>query len=159
MSGKSPAWWRDLDLLVPLCLLVATSVYFAAAFRISTGFSQGLVDAGFVPKIVAIAMYVALAFVIRDALKARRTKGGSSDGLHFADPLKIVLLTAVYVAVFRPLGYVLSTLAYVYLLFYVFRFDDSQPKRIAYAVGITAVFYLLFAQLFGVRLPKAGGLL
>lgn len=160
MSAKTSAWWRDLNLIVPLCLLLFTTVYFAASFQISTAFSEGIVDAGFTPKVVAIAMYLALVFVLRDALRDRRSAEGTADGLHLADPLKIVLLTATYIAVFPTIGYVLATLPYVYLLFYVFRFDErSQLKRVAYTLAITAVFYLLFAQFFGVRLPKAGGLL
>ena len=160
MAAKPPAWWRDGNLLVPLCLLLATTIYLAAAFQISTAFSQGLVDASFTPKLVAILMYLALLFVLRDALRARRAAEGAAEGTNFADPLKIVVLTAAYIAAFPTVGYVLTTLPYVYLLFLVFRFDErSQLKRIAYTVAITAIFYLLFAQVFDVRLPKAGGLL
>jgi putative tricarboxylic transport membrane protein len=160
MAAKPPAWWRDGTLLVPLCLLLANTIYLAAAFQISTAFSQGMVDASFTPKVVAVLMYLALLFVLRDALRERRAADQAADGMHLADPLKVVALTAAYIAAFPIVGYVLTTLPYVYLLFLVFRFDErSQLKRIAYTVAITAIFYLMFAEVFGVRLPKAGGLL
>lgn len=160
-------WWRDGELVFPLCLLVVTTVYLAASFDISTAFDTGFVNSAFGPRVVAALMYVALLFVLRDALRARRARAAEAAGAdaseaasgEWAGPLQVVALTAVYVAAFRPAGYVLSTLVYVYLLFYLFRFDEkSQLKRIAYTIAVTAIFYLLFDAVFNVRLP-AGGIL
>lgn len=158
-------WWRDGELVFPLCLLVVTTVYLAASFDISTAFDTGFVNSAFGPRVVAALMYVALLFVLRDALRARRARAAEAAGADaapegtWAGPLQVVLLTAVYIAAFRPLGYVLATLVYVYLLFYLFRFDEkSQLKRIAYTIAVTAIFYLLFDGVFNVRLP-AGGIL
>lgn len=156
-----------IEVVLPLVLLAATSVYLAAAFRISTAFSTGMVDAGFVPKLIAGLMYLSLLVVLRDALRrpygnhtpADRAPADRDDaGGGLAGPAKVVVLTAVYVAVFDTVGYLLATPPYVFLLFLVFGFEErSQLKRIVYAVAITAVFYGLFAEVFGIRLPTAGG--
>lgn len=158
-------WWRDIELVFPICLFVATSIYLAASFEISTAFDSGFVNSAFVPRVVAAVMYVALIFVLRDALRSRRSGAAEADdpeagGADWTAPAKIVALTALYIAAFRPLGYAIATLIYVYALFYFLGFDEkSQPKRILYAVAITAIFYVLFDAIFNVRLPKAGGIL
>lgn len=162
MAPLSRRWWRDVEVVLPVALLGATTVYLAAAFRISTTFSAGPVDASFMPKLIAGLMYLALLLVLRDALKRRSAAGEEAAGAAapLVAPALVVALTAVYVAVFKTAGYTLSTLPYVYLLFYVFRFEEkSQLKRIAYAVAITAVFYGLFAGIFDIRLPTAGEIL
>lgn len=148
-------WWRDVEIILPVLLLAVTTVYLAAAFQVSSPFSTELVDASFVPKLVAALMYVALLVVLRDALRRRRAAGAAVDGASdLADPAKVVALTLAYVAAFEPLGYALATVPYVFLLFHVFRFEDrGHLKRLAYAVAITAVFYGLFAGIFNIRLP------
>lgn len=151
-------WWRDVEIILPVLLLAVTTVYLAAAFQVPSPFSTDLVDASFMPKLVAGLMYVALLVVLRDALRRRRAAGGG-DGVDdrasdLVAPLKVVALTLAYVAAFQPLGYALATVPYVFLLFQVFRFEDRSPlKRLAYAVVITAVFYGLFAGIFNIRLP------
>lgn len=154
-------WWRDVEIILPALLLAVTTVYLAAAFQVSSPFSTDLVDASFVPKLVAALMYVALLVVLRDALRRRRAAAGDTgEGeADLAAPAKVVALTAAYVAAFQPLGYALSTVPYVFLLFHVFRFEDrGHLKRLAYAVIITAVFHGLFAGVFNIRLPGLEGL-
>lgn len=156
------SWWRDIEIVFPLCLLVVTTIYLAATFQISTSFDSGFVTSAFTPRVVAAIMYVALLFVLRDAVRRRSSQDDGEEGPEtgWAEPVWVVALTCAYIAAFRHLGYVLSTFLYVYLLFHVFRFEEKGlPKRILYAAAITAVFYILFAELFGVRLPKAGGIL
>lgn len=164
MPSRRP-WWWDIELILPLCLFIVTTIYLAATFQISTAFDSGFVNSAFGPRVAAVVMYVALLFVLRDAWRGRR-QGAAAAGeaepaqSDWTDPAKIVGLTALYITAFQPLGYVISTLLYVYVLFYLLRFDErSQLKRIAYTAGITAIFYVLFDMVFNVRLPTAGGLL
>ncbi|MPZ10624.1 MAG: hypothetical protein GEU89_10505 [Kiloniellaceae bacterium] len=158
-------WWRDIELIFPLCLFVVTSIYLAASFEISTAFDSGFVNSAFVPRVVAAVMYVALVFVLRDVWRRRRSGAAEAAeaeaaGADWTGPAKIVALTALYIVAFRPLGYVISTLLYVYALFYLLGFDEkSLLKRVVYAIAITAIFYILFDAIFNVRLPKAGGIL
>jgi len=162
-SMPARPWWKDIELVLPLVLLLATTIYLAASFRISTAFDSGIVNSAFTPRVVALLMYAALLFVLRDALRARPTRGqdaGEAAAGSWAEPVWVVVLTAVYVVAFRPLGYVISTLLYVYALFWLFLFDEkSQLKRILYCLVITAIFYGLFTEVFHVRLPRAGGIL
>lgn len=141
--------WKN-QLFLPLFLLILTTIYVAAAFRIAPQFNEGLVGPRFLPLLAAVLTYAALIHIIRRDLSSNE-KGGKGG---FWQPLAIVLATAAYIALFKPLGYGLSTLFYVYALFYIFHYHQGRPlRRLLYAIAVTAVFYGLFALAFGIRLP------
>src|SRR3546814_5302348 len=126
--------FRSVEIVLPVVMLAATAVYFAAAFQVSSPFSTDLVDASFVPKLMAGLMFFALLVVLRDAVRRHRAAGGADDtGIDLAAPMQVVALTFAYVAVFQPLGYILSTVPYVFLLLPVFRFEDRGILKIGRA--------------------------
>src|SRR3546814_3800770 len=85
MATTTPRWWRDVEIVLPVVMLAATAVYFAAAFQVSSPFSTDLVDASFVPKLMAGLMFFALLVVLRDAVRRPRAPGGAADtGNHTA---------------------------------------------------------------------------
>ena len=159
MSSSSFAAKKG-SLVLPLFLLIITTVYLATALQITPQFDEGLVGPSFVPVLASILMYVALGFVFRDILRALAPTDDAADKPSLAAAIKIVLATAIYIAVFKTLGYPLSTFLYVYALLFFFRLENAgQIRRIAYSAIITAVFYVLFAVIFQVRLPMLEGLL
>lgn len=166
MSSSSFAVKKG-NLILPIFLLIITTVYLATALQITPQFDEGLVGPSFVPVLASILMYVALGFVFRDILRAPApTDDAASDEVKEEDKpslaaaIKIVLATAIYIAAFKTLGYPLSTFLYVYALLFFVRLENTgQIRRIAYSAIITAVFYVLFAVIFQVRLPMLEGLL
>lgn len=166
MSSSSFAVKKG-NLILPIFLLIITTVYLATALQITPQFDEGLVGPSFVPVLASILMYVALGFVFSDILRAPApTDDAAGDEVTEEDKpsltaaIKIVLATAIYIAVFKTLGYPLSTFLYVYALLSFFRLENTgQIRRIAYSAIITAVFYVLFAVIFQVRLPMLEGLL
>lgn len=148
-------------ILFPLVLIVVTTIYLAAAFEIRSPFSApGEVSPRGIPILTAVLMYVALLVVLIQEIRAPGTtvSDGDEDG-SLLRPALVVVATAAYILLFRPLGYSLSTLLFVGALFLTFGFETSRPLRFAlYAVGVTAAFYCLFALVFGVRLPTFPGL-
>ncbi|SIS51752.1 tripartite tricarboxylate transporter TctB family protein [Paracoccus saliphilus] len=145
-----------LGMLFPLFLLVLTAIYTAAAFDIRTQFTgDGEIGPRTIPLLVAICMYMTLLVVIFQELR-RPTEEDAGTGL--SRPLLVVGATAAYILLFRPIGYSLSTLLFVLALFRIFEFKPRQPVQfILYAIAVTAVFYGLFAGIFGVRLPALIG--
>ncbi len=104
------------NLVLPLFLLIVTTVYLATALQITPQFDEGLVGPSFVPVLASILMYVALGFVFRDILRApapsddtTANEATAEDKPSLAAAIKIVLATAIYIAVFKTLGYPLST--------------------------------------------------
>lgn len=148
--------WRDARIVLPLALLVATTVYLLGALRITAPYQDEGVGAGFFPIVLSVIMYAALLVVLWNGIRAARE--GPPPEFQLGDPAKVVLLTGIYILLFQPLGYFLSTVLYVYALFFVFNFGTRNHLiRIAAAVAVAIAFFLLFETAFQVRLPKLWG--
>jgi putative tricarboxylic transport membrane protein len=148
--------WLDARVVLPLVLLAATTVYLIGALNITSPYEDEGVGAAFFPIVLAAIMYVALLVVLANGI--RKARGAPLPRLRLADTIKIVLLTCLYILVFQPVGYFVSTVLYVYALFFVFNFGTrNHLVRIATAVAVAIAFYLLFETAFQVRLPKLWG--
>ena len=147
---------RRSAVLFPAFLLILTTIYLAEALSIRSQFGgDTIVGPRFMPILMAFIMYVALVVVIVGEWRkeAEATTGGS-----LLRPLLIVVATGIYIALFRPLGYVPATLGFVVALFLIFDFEKHRPAFfIFYVIAVTALFYGLFAGIFGVRLPPMLG--
>lgn len=148
--------FRRSAVLFPVFLLILTTIYLAEALSIRSQFGgDTIVGPRFMPILMAIIMYVALVVVLVGEL--RQDEAASSSG-SFLRPLLVVVATGIYIAVFRPLGYVPATLGFVVALFLIFEFEKRRPAFFAlYVIAVTAIFYGLFAGIFGVRLPPMLG--
>lgn len=149
-SGQRP--WTDGRITLPVVLFVVTTAYLINALQVTTAYDDEGVGPTFFPVVLSVVMYCALAAVLFQALRAPR---GAATPLRLKDPVKIVLLTAAYIVLFRPLGYFIATTLYVWSLFFVFEFGSrNQIWKVASAVAIAVAAWLLFDVAFGIRLPK-----
>ena len=150
MADRAPL--LRIGVLLPLFFLIVTTVYLAAAFDIRSQFAApGEMSPRSVPILTACLMYVALAVVFVGEFRKPTADGPAREMLR---PALVIVATAGYIALFRPLGYWLATLLFTSALFGVFHFQLRKPHMFAiYAIGVTALFYGLFAGIFGVRLP------
>lgn len=148
--------FRRSAVLFPAFLLIVTTIYLAEALSIRSQFGgDTLVGPRFMPILMAFIMYAALIVVM---VSEWRKEAETSAGGSLLRPLMIVVVTAIYIAVFRLLGYVPATLGFVVALFLIFDFEKKRPVFLAlYAIAVTALFYGLFAGVFGVRLPPLLG--
>jgi putative tricarboxylic transport membrane protein len=155
---SDPRVWLDARVVLPLVLMAATTVYLIGALNITTPYEDEGVGAEFFPFILSAIMYAALLVVLWKGI--REARGAPLPELHLADPIKVVVLTTLFILLFQPLGYFLATVIYVYALFFVFNFGTrNHLVRIATAVAVAIAFYLLFETAFQVRLPKLWGLI
>lgn len=148
----------SVDFAFPLFLLVLTTIYLADTVNIrvqaSESFWQG---PRAMPVIAAALMYLLLVIVLVRQFRGPDPEPREGEILR---PALVMLATAVYIFLFVPLGYGLSTLIYVSALFVIFEFRTRQPVAFAiYALVVTAIFYILYAVLFGVRLPELFGVI
>lgn len=151
-----PRAWLDARIVLPLVLIAATTVYLVGAFDIASPYDDKGVGAGFFPVVLAVVMYAALAVVLFQGIQ----QVGVTEPavLRLGPPVKVVVLTTLYVAIFKQVGYFLSTTLYVWGLFFVFSFGTANHiKRIAVAVAVAVAFFLLFEVAFQVRLPTLWG--
>lgn len=157
MSGN--AGFLRLGVIFPLVLMVLTTIYFAASFNIRAQFTpEGELGPQHIPMLVSGLMYVALLVVLIQELRQPARIAETDEGASILRPVLVVIATAAYIWLFRPLGYAVSTALFVATLFAVFKFETKRPVIFAlYVVGVVTVFYLLFAVIFGVRLPALIG--
>lgn len=148
----------DARILLPVVLLVGTTIYLIGALGIASPYQDAGVGPSFFPILIACVMYPAIGWVLIDGVRASR--GGRAGETHrIKDPAKVVALTALYVALFRPLGYFAATTLYILGLFFVFDVGTRNPiARVLIAVLIAVGGYLLFREALGVRLPTLFGL-
>ena len=142
--------------LMPLFLMVLTTVYLAAAFDIRSQFADSAgIGPRTIPILAAILMYVSLLVVLVQELRGEPREASAGTLIR---PALVVVATAVYIFVFQPLGYWPATALYVAALFLVFQFETRRPLWFALHVAlVTIAFYGLFAGVFGVRLPPMLG--
>lgn len=82
---------------------------------------------------------------------------GASYAIWRKPEVKLIAVTAVYVLSFTTAGYWLSTLLYVYAVMLLFAGLKKWLIKGFISLVITALGYLLFSQLFNVRLPLLWG--
>lgn len=138
---------------VPIGLAIFTTLYLWQAFYVRSSFGGGqLVGPKFLPIVAALMMYGAIATIVIRQIRDKSDARFNLQGM--ARPAKVVLVTLLYVAAFPFIGYALSTFPYVLVLYFIFEFEAKRPiRRIGFAALTTAVFYLLYAVIFGIRLP------
>lgn len=148
----------DARILLPVILLVGTTTYLVGALGIASPYQDAGVGPSFFPIVIACVMYPAIGLVLLDGVRAVRA-GREAEPHRILDPAKVVGLTVLYVALFRPLGYFAATTLYTLGLFFVFDVGTRNPLlRVLIAVLIAIGGYLLFREALGVRLPTLFGL-
>ena len=145
-----------VDLLMPLFLLLLTTIYLLASLQISPQVDEGLTGPKFLPILSTIGMYIVLSIIIFKTIRKSKVgyKKNNESNIDWKGIVFFVVATALYIALFKVLGYLLDSFLYVFCLLYVFGLDKCGPvKRIVYSIAITAIFYFLYAFIFQVRLP------
>lgn len=146
-----------MEFALPAFFLVLTTIYLAQAFAIrgqSGAFWQG---PRAMPIVASVVMYALLLVVLFRQVREDTSPDQPGEILR---PLLVMLATGAYIFLFQPLGYGLSTVLFVSALFVIFEFRTAQPAAFAlYALIVTATFYILYAVIFGVRLPQLFGVI
>lgn len=143
--------------LVFLYVTLAVSVgYLVTALSLGAPFADGGLTPAFFPILVGGAAILFCAILIVQQLRAapaETPEAGPRSYTHIWVALAILL----YIVAFKPLGYFLSSGLFVLALIVVFSNLEKLLIKVAIAAAITGVAYLMFQQLFGVRLPTLWG--
>lgn len=146
----------DGRLLVPVFLLIATTIYLIDAIQLAPPIQNGVLTASFFPVVISTIMYVALLCVLWDIARVPKEAAGSSTEKvdQPLGPLWITLLTGAYIFTFSTIGYFLPTFFYVFLMTILFgKGLEGLLFKAAASLIITAAGFLLFGLAFQVRLP------
>jgi putative tricarboxylic transport membrane protein len=144
-----------LRLVLPLCLAAFGVVYFLQAGTIRSLYEQGPVGPGDVPRWYAVALGIALAFAAAGDLRRKRAEAAPFDWGGLLAAALVIAASAVYIALFRPLGYLVATAVYAVILLAVFsRLKMGVLATVLQTAALVAAVYLLFEVAFDVRLPE-----
>lgn len=143
--------------LVFLYVTLAVSVgYLVSALRLGPPISDEGLTPAFFPMLVGCAAILFASILILQKLREVREEPAAEAPRTYTH-LWVVVAIFLYVVAFKPLGYFLSSGLFVFALIVLFSsFEKLLIKAVISAV-VTAVAYLMFEQLFGVRLPMLWG--
>ena len=156
--------------LVFLYVTLAVSVgYLVTALSLGAPVAENGLTPAFFPILVGGAAIVFCGILILQALRASSDAkaAAKSDAKSDTGPatpetrnythLWVVVAIFFYILGFKPLGYFLSSGLFVFALILLFSKFDKLLLKAVISAAIVGTAYLMFQQLFGVRLPTLWG--
>lgn len=141
---------RDPDLIGALLIFITGVLAVAAALTTpDPGF--GVVGPAVLPTALGALVLAAAAWLAVESL--RRRDRPALDALDRGPLLASLAATAIYLAAFVPIGFVVSSAAYLVAEARIL--GSRRPVRDAIAAcAVVAALYLLFVRVLGVELPR-----
>jgi len=146
------------DIIMSVVLLIWATAYLLAALGMPP-IRDGLVGPSFVPLVLVALMYAGSVTTLVQGLK-RET--GVAGWQVIKKPIIIVAMIGVYIALFKQVGYFITTFLLCFGTAIIFSYGKGSKARVLVLSAIIAVItvflgYLMFEVLFGLHLP--GGVL
>ena len=147
------------DRIIFVCIIVFAGLYLYATSQIpSLEIGDPLGPKAF-PRLLAAGLFVTAAMLFFEMLRARRSaevqrqpeEERKQERGHYLVIAGVVVWTALYYAVFEPLGYMISTAVFLLVLMAYFhrgRWLTNTVTAVSFAVGS----YALFVKALGVTL-------
>jgi putative tricarboxylic transport membrane protein len=145
--------FRRLGFLLPLAL---AGFYEAMTERIpALAFGDPLGPRVFPRLIVAGLIVSSVLWFLESTIADKREKDAMeiSDNKHFFTAMAVTGCLLLYIVALVPLGYVLSTLAFLLILTSYFN-KGKWATNVASSVAFPVASYLLFTKVLGVALPS-----
>lgn len=129
------------------------AVYYGASlFKVA---KKGMGAGGF-PKFLAVMlMILGLLLVITSYFKLRQNPKGDKKVLNGKEILMILIMVAcfgVYLAIIKTVGYMISTIVFTFIFFYIYG-DRKWLRMVIISVLFSVITYFLFRNVFYVMLP------
>ena len=150
------------DRIILACTLVLAGVYFWATSQIpSLELGDPLGPKAF-PRMLGVGLLVGAAMLLFEIIRnSAKAKLSADRGEPSTEPkwdrhhwlvVAIAVWTAVFIVVFEPLGFILSTA--VYLLALTMAFNRNRwLMNVLTSVLFSVISYFMFTKLLGVNLP------
>ncbi|KAA3652292.1 MAG: tripartite tricarboxylate transporter TctB family protein [Proteobacteria bacterium] len=154
--------------LFPLFILVCSIIYLIEAIKLGRPITAEGIRPSFVPMVLgSLSSLFSLLLTIK---ASGLTKGAQTDAnppsgeraTGAAKPLVspavlTIIAISIYIALFSVIGYALSSLLFVFAVTTIFSERNRWLHKLVTSAAIVAFGYIVFEQLFGVRLPALWG--
>jgi putative tricarboxylic transport membrane protein len=150
------------DLVLAICTVIGAVVYLSADSRLPQLQIGDPMGPQVFPALIGLGLLGSALLLMVETWRKRRP-GGAEPRPHSNQGVKelrawliligMVLWTALYYWAFEPLGYLLSTLVYMFVLLACFN-RGRWWVNAACAVGFTLAAYAVFTRLLQVALPQ-----
>lgn len=141
-----------INIIFILCVFVVSAFYTINAFSLSFGTFRSP-GPGFIPRIAGImAMIISAILLFLDIRKLASGKTyEETESIAFPlRPILFILSFVFYAIVFKPLGYVISTIIFTFILCMIMR--DKWWLSLIISISTGIAFYVIFS-LLAVPLP------
>jgi len=143
--------------LVFLYVTLAVSVgYLVTALSLGAPIADGGLTPAFFPLLVGAAAILFAGILIVQQLRTAQDEA-TADKPGSYTHLWIAVAIFFYIVAFKPLGYFLSSTLFVFALIVLFSSFEKLLVKAVISVVVVGAAYLMFQQLFGVRLPTPWG--
>ena len=157
--------------IFPFFILVVSVIYLVEAISMGAPVVDQSIRPSFVPQVLGVLStlfsLILTIKAVRQPLKpdakaqapASDTEGaeGADDASSTKPAVLTIIAISIYIGLFTTLGYVLSSLVFVFAIVVIFSAPDKWLSKLATSAAIVAFGYIVFEQLFGVRLPTLWG--
>lgn len=146
------------DRIIFVCTLLLAGVYFWATAQIPTLELGDPLGPKAFPRLLGIGLLIAAAMLLVEILRDRKKPKTEASPAwtweaHDWVVVGISVWTALYILVFEPLGYMLSTAIYLLALTAYFN-RDRWLMNVLTSVLFVVISYFVFTKLLGVNLAR-----
>ena len=138
------------QLLFLFAMLAVSVGYLVSALSLGAPVGESGLTPSFFPIMVGVAAIIFSSILI---LQKLRTKSDQDETPSSYTQIGVVVAVFVYILAFRPVGYFISSTVFVFALILLFSSFEKLLQKALISVAIVVIGYVMFQQLFGVRLP------
>lgn len=153
------------QILFGFALAALNTVYASQVLQMDAPFAKGEPGPAFLPVILCLFIYIGVARVLIGEFRAGGGARAAAEGsdtiphIRILGPVIAIGLTALFIAGFFLVGYVVAAAVYTFMIAFYFNYEQSgAPGRAALvalviAAAVTLFGWLFFVQLFDLYLP------
>lgn len=142
--------------LVCVVLLIWNTIYMIEAVNMGSPIKKGQVDINFFPIIMSVIMYIITIYLLFQSFQSKE-ESFQFKLVKASKPIYIILFTLVYILLLRPVGYMFSSILYIFSILLIFSTGNKNLlTKILYSIIIAIFIFLLYEKIFAIRLPKIG---
>jgi putative tricarboxylic transport membrane protein len=148
------------DRVIAACTLMLAGLYFWGIFSIRVPLIEDSLGPRSFPMLIGAGLVIAAVLLLLESLRRPAASTATVAPDDTAEPkrnlrtvLSVAAATALYFVAFVPVGYVLSTAAYLSGMILWF-YRGNRWLAVGVAIGFALVTYLLFTYGLRARLPR-----